>query len=199
VAETDAEDTGAAAESANRALHHLRNLGDGRPGLRMRLQHAHVFFRPRLNDATCRLRLHSLGGLRALNSLIQSSRHYSSTPFERKFRNAGQVCVAPTRFIVHESVYPRFVDGFVTAAKSIKVGDGLEEGVTMGPVAHARRMDAMEALTADAVSHGAKVACGGERIGNRGYFFPPTVLTDVPMGARVMNEEPIGPIAIMSA
>jgi succinate-semialdehyde dehydrogenase / glutarate-semialdehyde dehydrogenase len=116
-----------------------------------------------------------------------------------KFRNAGQVCVAPTRFIVHESVYPRFVDGFVTAAKSIKVGDGLEEGVTMGPVAHARRMDAMEALTADAVSHGAKVACGGERIGNRGYFFPPTVLTDVPMGARVMNEEPIGPIAIMSA
>jgi succinate-semialdehyde dehydrogenase/glutarate-semialdehyde dehydrogenase len=100
---------------------------------------------------------------------------------------------------VHESVYPRFVDGFVTAAKSIKVGDGLEEGVTMGPVAHARRMDAMEALTADAVSQGAKVACGGERIGNRGYFFPPTVLTDVPMGARVMNEEPIGPIAIMSA
>jgi succinate-semialdehyde dehydrogenase/glutarate-semialdehyde dehydrogenase len=116
-----------------------------------------------------------------------------------KFRNAGQVCVAPTRFIVHESVYPKFVDGFVKAAKSIKVGDGLEEGVTMGPVAHARRMDAMEALTADAVSHGAKVACGGERIGNRGYFFAPTVLTDVPMGARVMNEEPFGPIAIMSA
>ncbi len=116
-----------------------------------------------------------------------------------KFRNAGQVCVAPTRFIVHQSVYPKFVDGFVKAAKSIKVGDGLEEGVTMGPVAHARRMDAMEALTADAVSHGAKVACGGERIGNRGYFFAPTVLTDVPMGARVMNEEPFGPIAIMSA
>ena len=116
-----------------------------------------------------------------------------------KFRNAGQVCVAPTRFIVHESVYPRFVDGFVTAAKAIKVGDGLAEGVTMGPVAHARRLEAMEALTADAVSHGAKVACGGKRIGNRGYFFAPTVLTDVPMGARVMNEEPFGPIAVMSA
>src|SRR6202030_490523 len=72
VAETDAEDTGSAAESANRALHHLRNLGDGRPGLRMRLQRAHVFFRPRLDDATCRLRLHRLGGLRDLNSLIQS-------------------------------------------------------------------------------------------------------------------------------
>src|SRR5277367_3126253 len=77
VAEADAEDTGSAAESANRALHHLRNLGDGRPGLRMRLKHAYVFFRPRLDDATCRLRLHSLGGLRALNNLIQSSRHYS--------------------------------------------------------------------------------------------------------------------------
>jgi succinate-semialdehyde dehydrogenase/glutarate-semialdehyde dehydrogenase len=115
-----------------------------------------------------------------------------------KFRNAGQVCVAPTRFLVHESVYPKFVDGFVKAAKSIKVGDGLGEGVTMGPVAHARRMDAMEALTADAVSHGAKVACGGERIGNRGYFFAPTVLTDVPLGARVMNDEPFGPIAVMS-
>jgi succinate-semialdehyde dehydrogenase / glutarate-semialdehyde dehydrogenase len=115
-----------------------------------------------------------------------------------KFRNAGQVCVAPTRFIVHESIYPKFVDGFVKAANAITVGDGLEEGVTMGPVAHARRMDAMEALTADAVSHGAKLACGGERIGNRGYFFAPTVLTDVPMSARIMNEEPFGPIAIMS-
>ena len=72
---------------------------------------------------------------------------------------------------MHESVYPRFVDGFVTAAKSIKVGDGLEEGVTMGPVAHARRMDAMEALTADAVSQGAKVACGGERIGTAAISF----------------------------
>jgi len=116
-----------------------------------------------------------------------------------KFRNAGQVCVSPTRFIVHESLYPKFVDGFVKAAKSIKVGDGLAEGVTMGPVAHARRLDAMGALIADAVSHGAKVACGGERVGNRGYFFAPTVLTDVPLGARVMNEEPFGPIALMSA
>jgi succinate-semialdehyde dehydrogenase / glutarate-semialdehyde dehydrogenase len=116
-----------------------------------------------------------------------------------KFRNAGQVCIAPTRFIVHESVYPKFVDGFVSAAKAIKVGDGLAEGVTMGPVAHARRLAAMEAITADAVSRGARVACGGERIGNRGYFFAPTVLTDVPVAARVMNEEPFGPIAAVSA
>jgi hypothetical protein len=83
VTEADAEDTGSAAESAHRALHHLRNLGDGRAGLRMRLQRAHVFFRPRLDDATCRLRLRSLSGLRALTSLLQSSRHYSGTPFER--------------------------------------------------------------------------------------------------------------------
>ena len=116
-----------------------------------------------------------------------------------KFRNAGQICVAPTRFIVHESVYPKFVDGFVSAAKAIKVGDGLAEGVAMGPVAHGRRLEAMEAVTADAVSHGAKVACGGARIGNRGYFFAPTVLTDVPLGARVMNEEPFGPIAVVNA
>jgi succinate-semialdehyde dehydrogenase/glutarate-semialdehyde dehydrogenase len=116
-----------------------------------------------------------------------------------KFRNAGQVCIAPTRFIVHESVYPKFVDGFVEAAKAIKVGDGFAEGVTMGPLAHARRLEAMEAITADAVSRGAKVACGGARIGNRGYFFAPTVLTDVPIAARVVNEEPFGPIAVMSA
>jgi succinate-semialdehyde dehydrogenase / glutarate-semialdehyde dehydrogenase len=116
-----------------------------------------------------------------------------------KFRNAGQICVAPTRFLVHESVYPQFVDGFVRAASSIKVGDGLAEGVAMGPLAHRRRLDAMEALTADAVSRGGKVACGGARIGNRGYFFAPTVLTDVPIDARVMNEEPFGPIAVMSA
>jgi succinate-semialdehyde dehydrogenase/glutarate-semialdehyde dehydrogenase len=116
-----------------------------------------------------------------------------------KFRNAGQICVAPTRFIVHESVYPKFVDGFVSAAKAIRVGDGLAEGVAMGPLAHGRRLEAMEAFTADAVSHGAKVACGGERVGNRGYFFAPTVLTDVPLGARVMNEEPFGPIAVVNA
>ena len=84
VAEADAEDTGSAAESANRALHHLRNLSDGRPGLRMRLQRAHVFFRPRLDDATCRLRLHSLGGLRALKVLFKALGIISGTPFERR-------------------------------------------------------------------------------------------------------------------
>src|ERR1700735_1912636 len=98
VAEADAEDTGSAAESADRALHHLRNLGDGRPGLRMRLHRAHVFFRPRLDDATCRRRLHCLGGLRGFNSLLQSSRHYSGTPFERR----------SNRYVMWRQKDPRF-------------------------------------------------------------------------------------------
>ena len=155
--------------------------------------------------------LASLAGLHMKRATMELGGHAPAIVFEdadldravkvlaaSKFRNAGQVCVAPTQFIVHESIYPKFVDGFVTAAKSIKVGDGLAEGVTMGPVAHGRRLEAMEALTVDAVSRGAKVAFGGKRIGNRGYFFAPTVLTDVPLGARVMNEEPFGPIAVMS-
>ena len=116
-----------------------------------------------------------------------------------KFRNAGQICVSPTRFIVHESVYARFVDGFVEAARNIKVGNGLDDGIAMGPLANRRRLEAAEALTADAVSRGAKVVCGGARIGNRGYFFEPTVFTDVPLDARIMNEEPFGPLAPVSA
>jgi succinate-semialdehyde dehydrogenase/glutarate-semialdehyde dehydrogenase len=116
-----------------------------------------------------------------------------------KFRNAGQVCVAPTRFLVHERLYRRFVDDFAAAANAIKVGDGHDEGIGMGPLAHRRRLEAMEALTADAVAHGARVAAGGARIGNRGYFFAPTVLADAPVTARAMNEEPFGPIALVAA
>ena len=116
-----------------------------------------------------------------------------------KFRNAGQVCVSPTRFMVHENIYERFVDGFVAAVQEVKVGNGLEEGVRMGPLANSRRVDAMEALTADAIGKGATLRTGGSRIGNKGYFFQPTVLTDVPMNARVLNEEPFGPLVpIMS-
>jgi succinate-semialdehyde dehydrogenase/glutarate-semialdehyde dehydrogenase len=115
-----------------------------------------------------------------------------------KFRNAGQVCVAPTRFIVQDDVYDDFLDGFVKAAEALKVGDGLEKGVRMGPLANGRRVEAMETLVADATSRGAKIATGGERIGNRGNFFQPTVLTDVPLDARVMNEEPFGPLALVN-
>ncbi|EGE60325.1 UNVERIFIED_ORG: succinate-semialdehyde dehydrogenase/glutarate-semialdehyde dehydrogenase [Rhizobium esperanzae] len=116
-----------------------------------------------------------------------------------KFRNAGQVCVAPTRFLIQEPVFDKFLDGLVKAAEAIKVGDGLSDGVTMGPLANARRVGAMEALTADAVMHGAKIATGGKRIGNLGNFFQPTVLTDVPQHARVLSEEPFGPLGIVSA
>jgi succinate-semialdehyde dehydrogenase/glutarate-semialdehyde dehydrogenase len=112
-----------------------------------------------------------------------------------KFRNAGQVCVSPTRFLVHENIYGAFLDRFVAAAKSVKVGDPFEEGVKMGPLAHARRVEVMEMMVADAVSKGAKVETGGERIGNKGFFFAPTVLTDVPLDAKVMNDEPFGPLA----
>jgi succinate-semialdehyde dehydrogenase / glutarate-semialdehyde dehydrogenase len=112
-----------------------------------------------------------------------------------KFRNAGQVCIAPTRLLVHEKVYEPFVDKFVAAAKSLKVGDGLDRNTRMGPLANERRVEAMEAFIADAVAKGAKIETGGKRIGNKGFFFEPTVLTDVPREARIMNEEPFGPLA----
>jgi succinate-semialdehyde dehydrogenase/glutarate-semialdehyde dehydrogenase len=116
-----------------------------------------------------------------------------------KFRNAGQVCVAPTRFMVQKPVYNDFVGKFVNAAKALKVGDGLVETTRMGPLAHSRRLDAMEAFVNDAVSKGAKVETGGRRIGNKGYFFEPTVLTNVPREARLMNEEPFGPVAVIGS
>jgi succinate-semialdehyde dehydrogenase / glutarate-semialdehyde dehydrogenase len=115
-----------------------------------------------------------------------------------KFRNAGQVCVSPTRMLVQEKVYAQFVEGFVAHTKKVKVGDGLESGTTMGPLANPRRITAMETFIGDARQKGATVRTGGNRIGNKGNFFEPTVLTDVPMEARVMNEEPFGPLAIIS-
>jgi succinate-semialdehyde dehydrogenase / glutarate-semialdehyde dehydrogenase len=115
-----------------------------------------------------------------------------------KFRNAGQVCVSPTRFLIQEKVYDQFVEQFVEHAKKVKVGDGLEKGTTMGPLANPRRITAMESLIGDATKMGAKVHTGGSRIGNKGNFFEPTVLTDVPKEARVMNEEPFGPLAVIS-
>ncbi|HUN42020.1 MAG TPA: NAD-dependent succinate-semialdehyde dehydrogenase [Acetobacteraceae bacterium] len=115
-----------------------------------------------------------------------------------KFRNAGQVCISPTRFLIQEKVYEQFVDQFVGHAKQVKVGDGLEKGTTMGPLANTRRVAAMQSLIADAVQHGAKLRTGGNRIGNKGNFFEPTVLTDVSKEARVMNDEPFGPLAVIA-
>ena len=112
-----------------------------------------------------------------------------------KFRNAGQVCISPTRFLVHESVRDEFASKFVTLAQGIKVGDGLATDTQMGPLANPRRLTAMAELVDDAVRLGARVATGGERIGDSGNFYAPTVLTDVPLGARVVNDEPFGPVA----
>lgn len=115
-----------------------------------------------------------------------------------KFRNAGQVCVSPTRFMVHESIYAPFVETFVATAQALKVGDGLDPATEMGPLANDRRLAAVEAVVADAVAQGARLRTGGERIGNVGYFYQPTVLTDVPESAKVLHEEPFGPIAVIS-
>ena len=114
-----------------------------------------------------------------------------------KYRNAGQVCTSPTRFLIEKDIYQPFVDAFSRMAAEVKVGDGSKEGVVMGPLASVRRRDAMEALVADAVAHGGTIRTGGKRIGNVGNFFEPTVMTDVPLTARAMNEEPFGPLALM--
>ncbi|MBM3537091.1 MAG: NAD-dependent succinate-semialdehyde dehydrogenase [Alphaproteobacteria bacterium] len=113
-----------------------------------------------------------------------------------KYRNAGQVCISPTRFYVHEAVHDKFLAGFLEYTKSLKVGDGLDAATRMGPMANPRRIDAMETFVADAAKQGAKVETGGKRIGNQGYFFEPTVMTDVPDTARAMTEEPFGPVAL---
>ncbi|RBO91951.1 NAD-dependent succinate-semialdehyde dehydrogenase [Pseudochrobactrum asaccharolyticum] len=116
-----------------------------------------------------------------------------------KFRNAGQVCVSPTRFLVQENVYEQVVQSFTEKAKAIKVGNGFDEGVQMGPLANERRIPALESLIQDAVDNGARLMTGGRRIGNVGNFFEPTVLADAPKTARIMNEEPFGPVAVFSS
>ena len=112
-----------------------------------------------------------------------------------KYRNAGQVCISPTRFYVQENVYKKFLTRFTEYAKAVKVGDGLEKGITMGPMANSRRLDAMDGFVADAKSRGGKVATGGARRGNQGYFYEPTVITDVPDDSKIMTQEPFGPLA----
>ena len=112
-----------------------------------------------------------------------------------KFRNAGQVCISPTRFLVHESLRHTFAAAFARHAEGLKVGDGSAEGTQMGPLANSRRLTAMAEFANDAVQRGASVVTGGERIGSVGNFFAPTVLTDVPLEAKIFNEEPFGPMA----
>jgi succinate-semialdehyde dehydrogenase/glutarate-semialdehyde dehydrogenase len=113
----------------------------------------------------------------------------------QKFRNAGQVCVSPTRFYVQRGIYDAFVKGFAERTAKVKVGNGLEDGVKMGPLANNRRPDAIETLVQDARAKGARVLAGGER-GDGGFFFQPTLLADVPNEANIMNDEPFGPVAV---
>ena len=112
-----------------------------------------------------------------------------------KFRNAGQVCISPTRFLVHNSLKDEFARELVRHAESLKLGDGLDAATTLGPLANGRRVAAMGKILENARATGAKVATGGERVGSDGNFFAPTVLTDVSLDADVFNNEPFGPIA----
>lgn len=116
----------------------------------------------------------------------------------RKYRSAGQVCTSPTRFYIGHDRYDAFTEAFARKAQSIAVGDGMKEGVEMGPVANDRRLNAMIELVEDAVSKGAELVTGGKRIGNKGYFFEPTVLANVPQDAKIMDTEPFGPIAMIA-
>jgi succinate-semialdehyde dehydrogenase/glutarate-semialdehyde dehydrogenase len=116
-----------------------------------------------------------------------------------KFRNAGQVCISPTRFLVHRSVRDEFVRALVDHAQKLKLGNGLDDGTTLGPLANARRLTAIDKLVGDASRRGAKVLSGGERVGAAGNFYAPTVLNDVPIDADVFNQEPFGPVAAVRA
>ncbi len=114
-----------------------------------------------------------------------------------RFRGTGQVCISSTRFLIQRDAYERFAEQFVAATQALKIGNGLDPDTQVGPLANPRQLAKMEALIADAVAQGATVLTGGKRIAGDGYFFEPTVLADVPMTARVMHEEPFGPIAVL--
>ena len=116
----------------------------------------------------------------------------------RKMRNAGQVCTSPTRFFVHESIYDSFADTFTERAAATVVGNGIDDGVEMGPTANDRRVPVLTDLVEDAVANGAELRTGGARRGNKGYFFEPTVLANVPDTAQIMQTEPFGPIAVLN-
>ena len=122
----------------------------------------------------------------------------AKTMVASKFRNAGQVCVSPTRFLVQEGIFKRFVDEFLQHTQQLQVGDGLHSDTKMGPLANPRRIAALEALTEDVRQQHGKVHTGGHRIGERGNFWAPTVVTELPNSARAMNEEPFGPMVMIN-
>lgn len=121
-----------------------------------------------------------------------------STMVPFKYRNAGQVCVSPTRFLVQNEIADDFIDRFAAGADAVRVGNGLDPATEMGPLISEKRLTAVEALVNDAVKQGARLVTGGHRIGNKGSFYAPTVLADVPVSAEIMNEEPFGPVAIIN-
>lgn len=112
-----------------------------------------------------------------------------------KFRNAGQVCASPSRFYVHETVFAAFAQRFTELADQLKIGDGFDPTSQMGPLANARCLMKVQELLADAAELGGGTLTGGKRIGDKGHFFEPTVLVDVPQQARLLNEQPFGPVA----
>lgn len=114
-----------------------------------------------------------------------------------RFRGTGQVCISSTRFLVQRGAYQAFVEHFVRATNALRIGNGLDSNTQVGPLANPRQLAKMQELIADAVDKGARVLAGGKRLPGQGFFFEPTVLADVPMNARVMHEEPFGPIAIL--
>ncbi|SEQ01848.1 succinate-semialdehyde dehydrogenase / glutarate-semialdehyde dehydrogenase [Pseudomonas sp. NFACC02] len=114
-----------------------------------------------------------------------------------RFRGTGQVCISSTRFLVQRGAYQRFAERFVAATQALRIGNGLHPQTQVGPLANPRQLAKMEELVADAVAKGATLLAGGKRVPGQGFFFEPTVLADVPMSARVMHEEPFGPIAIL--
>jgi succinate-semialdehyde dehydrogenase / glutarate-semialdehyde dehydrogenase len=116
----------------------------------------------------------------------------------QKFRNAGQVCVSPTRFYVQQTIYDRFVEGFAARTKKVQMGNGMDAATTMGPLANPRRPSAVGALVEDARAKGARVLAGGEP-GAGGFYFQPTLLADVPLEADIMSNEPFGPVAVTRA
>ncbi|QOH70644.1 NAD-dependent succinate-semialdehyde dehydrogenase [Pseudomonas putida] len=115
-----------------------------------------------------------------------------------KFRNAGQVCISPTRFLVQDGVYDRFLEMFTDAAAALKVGDGLQPSTQMGPLINERRLQAVERLVGDALEKGARLETGGVRLDRPGHFYAPTVLSNVSIDMEIMNEEPFGPVALFS-
>ncbi len=125
--------------------------------------------------------------------------HVAKLSVTAKYRNAGQVCASPTRFLVHRSLFDSFVAAFAAGANALRVGNGLDADTGMGPLAHARRVGEMEALVEDAVACGADLVCGGRRLPGAGFFFAPTLLSNVPPTARILQQEPFGPLAVVNA